>query len=75
MYDESYRSEMMPSIDVRRESLKKYANTFVNTKKTTEQELDKIIQSIVEKTPEYSACAYWIFGIKQEQERLLESFK
>lgn len=63
--------ERMPSIEVRRDSLKTYAKTLPNIKKLTEKKLDSIIQSVVEQTGEFSACGYWIFGIKQEQERLV----
>jgi len=63
--------DIMPSVDVRKESLKNYANTFfeVNVPK---EKFNDILDSIVNSTPVLSACGYWIFGMKQEQEKLSE---
>ena len=67
--------DKMPPIEVRKESLRNYAHTFVDTSDLTEEELDSVLQSVVEETREYSARGYWIFGIKEEQELLCDLMK
>jgi len=72
MNDSHAQFDKMPPIEVRKESLINFTNTFVNDRSMTEQNLESIVQSVVEQTQEYSACGYWIFGIKEEQERLCD---
>ena len=68
-----YSDQPMPSLPDRKKRLLDYVLTLKN--KIIPKEIDEIVNSIVSTTNEYSWTGYAIFGIKDENTKLLNLLK